>query len=66
MTFLPGGSNVLCIPLDLLEDEILEGEESFPLTIDSVSPTPGVVPGPQDSTTVFIRDNDSMSKNGLV
>ena len=58
--FSPGGAKVVCITLDLFDDDILEEEESFSLTIDSVSPTPGVVIGTLDSTTVFIRDIDSM------
>ena len=59
VVFIPGGPNTLCIEVDLIDDDVAEGEESFPLTIEAVSPTPGVVTGTQDDTTVIIGDTDS-------
>ena len=59
VNFEPSGPRVVCIPVGLVDDSLLEGEESFPLQINSVSPTPGVVMGDQNTTTVFIRDDDS-------
>ena len=59
VVFVPNGDRIVCIPLDLPDDTLLEGEESFPLEIDSVSPVPGVEIGDQSTTTVFIVDNDS-------
>ena len=59
VVFVPNGDDVVCLPVTLLDDNLLEGEESFPLQIDSVSPTPGVVTGDRDTTTVRILDNDS-------
>ena len=59
VAFVPNGDRIVCIPLDLPDDTLLEGEESFPLEIDSVSPVPGVEIGDLSTTTVFIRDDDS-------
>ena len=56
--FTPNGESTVCISVTVTDDPFLEEDESFPLTIDSVSPTPGVVTGPQSSTTFFIGDND--------
>ena len=49
----------MCLPVELGDDEIVEGDENFPLVIESVSPSPGAVIGPRDSTDVVIQDNDS-------
>ena len=49
----------MCALFTIVDDKIIEDEESFPVSIESVSPTPGVVIGAQDVTTVFIVDNDS-------
>ncbi|CAI8024993.1 Extracellular matrix protein FRAS1, partial [Geodia barretti] len=59
--FTPNGESTVCISVSVTDDPFLEEVESFPLTIDSVSPTPGVVTGSQSSTTFFIRDNDAVS-----
>ena len=59
VSFVPSGEAVVCLPVTLLDDTLLEGEESFPLQIDSVSPTPGVVAGDRDTTTLRIIDDDS-------
>ena len=50
----------MCLPVELGDDDIVEGDENFPLVIESVSPSPGVVTGPRDSTDVIIQDDDSM------
>ena len=57
--FIPNGDDVVCLPVSLLDDMLLKGEEDFPLVIDSVSPVPGVVPGDRVTTTLRIIDNDS-------
>ena len=57
--FTPGGGRTVCLPVELNDDEILEGSENFPLVIESVSPSPGVVIGPLARTNVIIQDNDS-------
>ena len=55
------GTSIICIPVTLIDDDLLEGEEFFPLMIDSVtSPSPGARIGDRRVTTVFIRDNDGM------
>ena len=59
VSFIPNGDKVICLPVSLLDDMLLEGEEDFPLVIDSVSPVPGVVPGDRVTTTIRIIDNDS-------
>ena len=59
VSFIPNGDGVVCLPVSLLDDMLLEGEEDFPLVIDSVSPVPGVVPGNRVTTTLRIIDNDS-------
>ena len=60
VAFTPGGVKIQCIPVDLLDDELLEGEEKFPLVIDSVSPTPGVETGTRSRTNLTIVDNDGL------
>ena len=60
LTFIPGGDKVLCIPVNITNDDILEGKENFDVVIDFVAPRPGVVEGPRDMATVFIEDNDGM------
>ena len=59
VSFIPNGDGVVCLPVSLLDNMLLEGEEDFPLVIDSVSPVPGVVPGNRVTTTLRIIDNDS-------
>ena len=59
LTFIPGGDRVVCTATNIVDDNIIEGAESFPVTIDSVSPTPGVVIGFLDTTTVYIQDSES-------
>ena len=52
----------MCVPVPLIEDDLVEEEESFLMGIDSVSAKlPSAVIGPQAETTIIIRDNDSMS-----
>ena len=57
VTFQPGDT-MICVELDLPQDEILEDEESFRIVIEAVGPLPGVVIGDRNETTVFIRDDD--------
>ena len=59
LTFVPGGTKVMCALFTIVDDKIIEDEESFLVSIESVSPTPGVVIGAQDVTTILIVDNDS-------
>ena len=54
VSFIPNGDDVVCLPVSLLDDMLLEGEEDFPLVIDS-----GVVLGDRVTTTLRIIDNDS-------
>ena len=58
VAFIPGGSKTVCLPVVLLEDDVLEGRESFPLVIDSVAPTPGVEIGNQNRANLNIIDDD--------
>ena len=58
VTFSPGGSTTVCLPVELTDDEVLEGEETFPVVIESVSPSPGVVIGSRERADVNIQDND--------
>ena len=52
----------MCVPMPLIEDDLVEEEESFLMRIDSVSAkVPSAVIGHQAETTIIIRDNDSMS-----
>ena len=51
----------MCVPVQLVEDDFVEEEESFLIRIHSVSAKlPSAVIGPQAETTIIIRDNDSM------
>ena len=59
LTFVPGGMKVLCATFIIVNDTIVEMEESFAVVIESVSPTPGVIIGARNVTDVFIQDNDS-------
>ena len=59
VSFVPSGEAMVCLPVTLLNDTLLEREELFPLQIDSVSPTPGVLAGDRNTTTLRIIDDDS-------
>ena len=59
VSFVPGGEKIVCVPLTLLNDTLLEMEEYFRLRIDSVSPAPRVIIGNNGLTTLFITDDDS-------
>ena len=58
ISFVPDGEKTMCLPVELLEDDILEGTESFPLVINSVSPMPGVEIGNIDRANLNILDDD--------
>ena len=48
----------VCKQVTLIDDNIVEDEETFQVTLDSV--TPGVVIDSPDVQTIYIFDNDSM------
>ena len=54
-------ATIMCIPVDLVDDDLVEEEEAFLLRIDSVSASlPGAVVGPQAETRIIITDNDGL------
>ena len=56
VTFTTPATAPQCIMINLLDDDIYEGDETFTATISSVSP--GGTIGTQDTTTITIVDND--------
>ena len=48
----------VCEQVTLIDDNIVEDEETFQVTLDSV--TPGVVIDSPDVQTIYIVDNDGM------
>ena len=62
LLFIPEDhTTIMCIPVDLVDDDLVEEEEAFLLRIDSVSASlPGAVVGPQAETRIIITDNDGL------
>ena len=44
--------------IPITDDNILEGDEDFMITINGTALPPGVTPGDPDEATVTITDND--------
>ena len=53
-------TQVHCIEVRVLDDDVVEGEEKFPAGIQSVSSMPGVIIGTPNATQVIIEDDDGM------
>ena len=61
VTFTAGPPTQMhCIEVTALEDDVVEGEEKFPFVIVSASPMPGVIIGTPNVAQVIIEDNDGM------
>jgi len=61
---LPAGTSNVAIPVSVLNDFIVEGDEDVTLTITTLTPGAGVPPlliGPNNTATVTIADDDVMS-----
>lgn len=61
---LPAGASNVTIPVSVLNDAIVEGDETVTLTITALIPGAGVPPllvGPNNTATVTIADDDVMS-----
>jgi uncharacterized repeat protein (TIGR01451 family)/gliding motility-associated-like protein len=61
---LPAGASNVTIPVSVLNDFIVEGNETVTLTITALTPGAGVPPlliGPNNTATVTIADDDVMS-----
>ena len=56
LTFGPGKDRD-CTTIEIVNDPLVEGEESFTVTLQSTDPD--VNTGPPDSATIIIRDDDS-------
>ena len=58
VTFQPGETGPKPIPINIIDDDVVESKEEFTVTISS--PSPGVTVG--EPATVIIKDNDKAGK----
>jgi len=58
----PAGVTSVTFDIPMWDDNILEGNENFMLTIDQSSLPTGVSPGDPDETAVTIVDDDRKQK----
>lgn len=61
---LPAGTSTVNIPVTVLDDALVEGDETVTLRITALTPGAGVPPlliGPNNTATVTIADDDVMS-----
>ena len=56
MIEFPAGVTRRCVPLGILDDAIVEGDEQLTLTATILTPIPGASIGPIGTTTVTILD----------
>ena len=60
IVFSAGGVNVFCINITIVDDDILEGDQNFTVSLSSDDP---VIFDPLSEATVIITDNDSKFVN---
>jgi gliding motility-associated-like protein/uncharacterized repeat protein (TIGR01451 family) len=63
---IPAGSSSAAVSVPVLDDNLIEGDETVILTLDGVTSTLPFVVGAQNKDTVIINDDDNINMNVVI
>ncbi|GAA3940677.1 T9SS type B sorting domain-containing protein [Chitinophaga oryziterrae] len=62
---IPANGNSVTVPVNVIDDDLIEGDETVILTITNITSTLPITIGTQRSATVIIKDDDSDMNVGI-